>query len=188
VENFVSQNPDPVLRIGKDGIVDSSNRTGELLLHEWGIKVGDKVPSFIENFAKRVISQNNSEKTEVKVKKRVYLLSFYPLPKEEQVDVYGFDVTDQKKLKEKLRIKEARNDALYRMGTLALRCESLQAFMDQSVKLIAKTLDLEFWNFNLMETFYSGQEWAGSQDLWEKPLFLGVKIPRQDIRCFQRYR
>lgn len=144
MENFVSQNPDPVLRIGKDGIVDSSNRTGELLLHEWGIKVGDKVPSFIENFAKRVISQNNSEKTEVKVKKRVYLLSFYPLPKEEQVDVYGFDVTDQKKLKEKLRIKEARNDALYRMGTLALRCESLQAFMDQSVKLIAKTLDLEY--------------------------------------------
>jgi hypothetical protein len=40
VERFVSQSPDPVLRIGKDGRVIYSNRAGELFLEKWGIRVG----------------------------------------------------------------------------------------------------------------------------------------------------
>lgn len=144
MERFVSENPDPVLRIGRDERVIYSNKAGELFLQEWNIRVGEKVPISIGNFSKRVISREDPEKTQIKVGKRVYLVSFYPLKGEEQVDVYGFDITDHKKLKEKLRIKEKQHDALNQMGRMALRCENLQTFLDKSVKLVAKALGVEY--------------------------------------------
>ena len=38
--------------------------------------------------------------------KRVYLVSFHPLPEDECVNIYGFDISDQKELEEKLRESE----------------------------------------------------------------------------------
>ena len=76
--------------------------------------------------------------------KRVYLVTFHPFPEEECVNIYGFDISDQKELEEKLRIKEKQNDVLYRIGKIALEYESLQTFMDESVKLIASILELEY--------------------------------------------
>ena len=43
---------------------------------------------------------------EVKAGNRVYLVSFHPLPEEECVNIYGFDISDQKKLEEKLQESE----------------------------------------------------------------------------------
>ena len=45
---------------------------------------------------------------EVKAGKRVYLISLHPLPEEECVNIYGFDISDQKELEEKLRESEGK--------------------------------------------------------------------------------
>ena len=101
MEQFPATNPNPVLSVGKDGTVLYSNEAGEPLLHEWGVGVGEKLPSHIGDIVQRVISQNSPEKMEVKAGKRVYLVSFHPLPEEECVNIYGFDISDQKELEEK---------------------------------------------------------------------------------------
>ena len=49
---FTANNPNPVLRVEKDGTVLYSNVADEPLLHEWGVKVGAKLPSDIEIFCK----------------------------------------------------------------------------------------------------------------------------------------
>ena len=38
MEQFPAINPNPVLRVGKDGTVLYSNEAGEPLLHEWGVE------------------------------------------------------------------------------------------------------------------------------------------------------
>ena len=48
------------------GRVLYSNVAGEPLLHEWGVRIGEKLPSFIGDFVQRVISLNLPEKMEVK--------------------------------------------------------------------------------------------------------------------------
>lgn len=144
MEQFPSKNPNPVLRLDKDGMVLYSNSAGEPLLQKWSVGVGEKLPSFIGDFVQRVISLNIPEKMEVKVGKKVYLISFHPLPEEGYVNVYGFDISGQKELEEKLRIKEKQHDVLYKIGRIALTSESLQTFMDESVKLVATTLKLEY--------------------------------------------
>jgi hypothetical protein len=73
-----------------------SNVAGNPLLYESGVVVGEKLPSGIEDFVQRVISPNSPEKIEVKAGKKVYLIAFYPLPKEERVNISGLDISDQK--------------------------------------------------------------------------------------------
>jgi PAS domain S-box-containing protein len=111
MEQFPAKNPNPVISVGKDGIVLYSNSAGEPLLHEWNVKVGEKVPSHIGDFVQRVTSQNNPEKMEVKVERRTYLVAFHPLHEEECVNIYGFDISDQKELEKKLCESEERERA-----------------------------------------------------------------------------
>jgi PAS domain-containing protein len=106
MEQFPAINPNPVLSVAKDGTVIYSNEAGEPLLHEWGVAVGEKLPSYIKDIVQKIISRNIQEKTEVKVGKRIYLVTFHPLPEEECVNIYGFDISDQKEIEEKLRESE----------------------------------------------------------------------------------
>ena len=103
IELFPAKNPNPVLSVTKDGTVLYSNEAGKSLLHEWNVVVGEKLPSSIGDIVQRVISRNTPEKIEVTVGNRVYLLSFHPLPEEECVNIYGFDISDQKELEGKLQ-------------------------------------------------------------------------------------
>jgi|GEM_PF-1418280 len=144
MEQFPAKNPNPVLRLEKDGTVLYSNEAGEPLLHKWGTEVGEKLPSGIGDFVQKVIFLNSPEKMEVKVGKKTYLVAFHPLHEEDYVNVYGFDISGHKELEEKLRNKEKQNDVLYKLGRAALTCEKLQTFMDESVKLVASTLKLEY--------------------------------------------
>ena len=96
MEQFPANNPNPVLSVEKDGTVIYSNQAGEPLLREWGVRVGEKLPSYAEDFVQKVISLNSPEKMEVNARKRVYLVAFHSSPKEECVKISGLDISDRK--------------------------------------------------------------------------------------------
>ena len=106
LEQFPLKNPNPVLTVAVDGTLLYSNEAGEPLLQEWGLRVGEKLSSSIGKIVQRVISQNSPERMEVKVGNRVYLVAFHPSPEGECVNIYGFDISDQKELEGKLRESE----------------------------------------------------------------------------------
>ena len=103
MEQFPATNPNPVVSVGKDETVLYSNTAGEPLLREWGVVVGEKLPSFIGEFVQRVIFRNSPEKIEVKVGNKVYLITFHPSPEDKCVNIYGFDISDQKEVERKLQ-------------------------------------------------------------------------------------
>ena len=173
MEQFPATNPNLVLSVAKDGTVLYSNVAGEPLLNEWGVTVGEKLPSYIVDFVQRVIFRNSPEKMEVKEGKRVYLVTFHPLPEEDCVSVYGFDISDQKKFEKKLIIKEKQNDILYKIGKIALEYESLQTFMEESLKLIASVLELEYCK--IMEFMPNGNFLLRYGVGW-KPEFVGKNV------------
>ena len=113
MDNFPANNPNPVLSVAKDGIVIYSNSAGVLLLNEWALKVGEKMSPYFTDVVNNVISTNAPQRIEVKVDNRVYLVSFHHIPEEERVNIYGFDISDQKKLERKLRESERKYHLLY---------------------------------------------------------------------------
>jgi PAS domain S-box-containing protein len=96
----------PVLSAAKDGTVLYSNETSKPLLLEWGVKKGEKLPSYLVDSVKRVLYLNSPEKMEVKAGDRVFLVVISPFPEKECVNISGFDISDQKGVEEKLRESE----------------------------------------------------------------------------------
>ena len=92
---FTANNSNPVFRVEKDGTVLYSNVAEESLLNDWGLKAGAKLPSYIRDIVQRTLAQNIPEEIKVPVNKRTYLIAFHPLPEEECVNVYGFDISEQ---------------------------------------------------------------------------------------------
>ena len=78
MEQFLEKNQNPVMIVGIEGMVLYSNKASEPLLQEWGVKVGEKLPSNIVDIVQKVISQNNPEKMEVKVGNKSILGRFSP--------------------------------------------------------------------------------------------------------------
>jgi PAS domain S-box-containing protein len=124
IGQFTAKNPNPVLSVANDGIVTYSNEAGELLLQEWGMRVGKKLPIYVEKVMQRAISQNSPEKLELNIGKRVYSVSFHPFPQEECVNIYGFDVSDLKNSEEKLQESKERYHGLFNLIEEAIQiCE-----------------------------------------------------------------
>ncbi|HWQ48907.1 MAG TPA: PAS domain S-box protein [Methanosarcina sp.] len=122
---FPAINPNPVLSVANNGMIIYSNEASEPILKEWGVRLGEKLPSNIVDLVQRLISSNSSEKMEVKVGKRVYLLAYHPVPEEECLNIYGFDISEQKELEEKLR--ESQESERVRSDELAAVLDAVPA-------------------------------------------------------------
>lgn len=136
IEKLLANNPNPVLSVDKDGTVLYSNEASEPLLQEWGTKIGEKLPSSIGDLVLKTIFWNIPETKEVRVGKRVYLINFQPLPEEECVNIYGFDISDREILEEKLweceekyrNLIETANEGVWVTDT-----ETVTTFMNQTM-------------------------------------------------------
>ena len=106
IELFHAMNPNPVIYVAKDGTVVYSNKAGETLLQVWGTGIGEKLTLCIGDFVQRIISRNIPEKMEVEAGNKVYLVEFHPAPEDGSVNVYGFDISDQKRIEKSLRERE----------------------------------------------------------------------------------
>ena len=115
MEQSPSINSNPLLSVAKDGIILYSNEAGKTLFNEWGVRVGEKLPSSIGDIVRRVITRNSPEKMEVKVGNRVYLVVFHPLSIQECVNISGFDISDQKELEEKPLESEKKYQELFNL-------------------------------------------------------------------------
>jgi len=103
---FTTNSLNPVIGLANDGTILYSNVAGEPLLHKWNVRVGEKLPSYIEDFVQKAIFQKSPNKMEVEVENKIYLVTFHPIPDGSEVSLYGFDITDQKELEKKLQESE----------------------------------------------------------------------------------
>jgi PAS domain S-box-containing protein len=96
--------------------------------------VGEKLPSSIVDIVQKVITQNYPEKIEVKIGKRIYLVVFHPLPEQKCVNVSGFNISDQKRLEEKIwEIETPEMDKLKLADIIDI--EAIQFIMNDFYKL-----------------------------------------------------
>ncbi len=135
MDQFQAINSNPVLNVAKDGVILYSNEAAEPLLHEWGVRIGTKLPPYLGIFVQRAISQNNTRKMEFKVGKKVYLVVFHPLPKEECVNIYGFDISGQKELEGNPPESEAREMANLELADI-IDTQVIKSLMDNFYKLV----------------------------------------------------
>jgi len=100
---FPSENPNPVLRIAKDGAILYANEACLPLLNVWGCQIGQSLPDDWREFTLDVFSSGFGNDAEVEVEDRILSLTFAPMVDADYVNVYGLDITKRKRAEQLLQ-------------------------------------------------------------------------------------
>jgi PAS domain S-box-containing protein len=105
---FPLENPNPVLRLSKEGVVLDANPGSELVLRSWGSRVGGEASKTWRDFVSDALKSGTSRSVDVVLGERVYLFTIVPVKDTNYANVYGRDITERKQREEALRSSEIR--------------------------------------------------------------------------------
>ena len=120
---FPSENPNPILRISKDGRILFVNNAGLPLLNFWGSQIGKILSGHWHQFVLNVLSSNSSKNTEIEYENRIFSLTFTPVVEAEYVNVYGLDITERKRIENALKESEEKYRELIEAAHDAVVCD-----------------------------------------------------------------
>jgi PAS domain S-box-containing protein len=112
---FPFQNPNPVLRIARDGTVLYANPASTLLLRSWNCRPGQKLPSPWREMCRKTLEKNRISDAEVHYENKIVALILAPVAGSDYINIYGLDISERRLLEEQLQIRQ-RMDSV---GTLA---------------------------------------------------------------------
>ena len=105
---FPSENPNPVMRISKDGTLLYANRAARPLIAEWKAVTGGPVPAEWKRRVRKSLARGKPGEESFDLCDRIFALFFVPIAKAGYVNLYGRDVTERRRAQNALR--ESRED------------------------------------------------------------------------------
>jgi signal transduction histidine kinase/DNA-binding response OmpR family regulator len=99
---FPDENPHPVMRIARDGVLMYANEPSEPLTTMWSVGIGESVPHAVKAAIDAAVLKDMPFEYEVQCGAREYSLMLAPVPDEIYVNVYGRDVTEQRDAESKV--------------------------------------------------------------------------------------
>jgi PAS domain S-box-containing protein len=97
------ENPSPVMRLDYGRILQFCNPASRRVLAQWGVAVGQEVPSSISRTAVRALSRNQKQTRDLAVGGRQFQVTFAPFREAGHVNLYFSDITSRKEAEAALR-------------------------------------------------------------------------------------
>ncbi len=100
---FPAENPNPVMRIRADGVVDYANESARTLFpHLTGVESGKSVSPLWREHVEHALSGREPVMRDLEADGREFCAVFVPFPDNKYVNVYAMDVTQERRLNSQL--------------------------------------------------------------------------------------
>ncbi len=99
---FPAENPNPVIRLGIDGLVLFANQAGRALLADFGSAVGKPAPLNWGDLVSNILAHPSAATVEFPHRDKVWSFHVIPILDEAYLNLYGTDVTERKQTEEAL--------------------------------------------------------------------------------------
>jgi PAS domain S-box-containing protein len=100
---YPSENPNPVLRLDRDGVVIDANPASGALLSMWGCGVGGTAPQFWRDLAALVLASRENKIVDIECDGKTYSMFVAPVAEPGYVNLYGRDITERKQAESQLQ-------------------------------------------------------------------------------------
>ncbi len=139
---FPNENPFPILRIARDGKLLFANASSALLLQTWNCAVGQYLPAPWRSLIAEALRTGENREFEIRCGTTTYSLVFTPVLNADDVNVYGSDITERKRLEEELQRANDRLELRVRQRTAELAGANA-VMRDYARKLEYRNMELE---------------------------------------------
>jgi signal transduction histidine kinase/DNA-binding response OmpR family regulator len=99
---FPDENPNPVMRIGRSGRVIYANQPSDPCLRAWGVARQEQLPSELCQQVSSALTSGAGFELEQTCGDAIYGLAFTPIAEHGYVNVYGRNITQQRRLEQEL--------------------------------------------------------------------------------------
>jgi len=104
ISKFAAENPNPVLRIRRNGTILYANHSAAPILTAWGLDVGQKVSNDWRKSIAVTFESGKTNEVEIECDGRIFSCFLTPILAEQYVNIYGRDITEVKQAEKHLRL------------------------------------------------------------------------------------
>ena len=109
---FPAEDPNPVLRVDRDGTLLYINESGLSFLPQWNLQVDKVVPPILQEAVFQSMHNHTTETFDIEHGDRLYAFYVAPIVSAGYANLYGHDITESRQVKE-LQDAEARYHVLF---------------------------------------------------------------------------
>ncbi len=100
---FPAENPHPVLRLNREGIILYANKASQVLLREWGCAVGSRAPDPWPDMTRDAFASSSRKGVDLTCGDRIYSIFIAPVPEAGYLNLYASDITERARAEERLK-------------------------------------------------------------------------------------
>jgi PAS domain S-box-containing protein len=131
---FPAENPNPVLRVTRDGRVMYTNPPGETLLDVWGSRESKLLPDEWRQLVVEALDMETQQIAEMANNESALSLAFAPVAEEAYVNIYGLDITERKRNEMQLSQYATRLETLHEIDQAILEARSTEEIAVAALK------------------------------------------------------
>ncbi len=122
---FPAEDPNPVLRVARDGRLLYINEAGSRLLSQWDLEVGKAAPAVIQDAALQSMQSGKMSAFDLEHGERLYAFHVAPIVSAGYANLYGHDITESRQVKA-LQDAEARYRVLFEQSPYGVLLADLE--------------------------------------------------------------
>jgi len=128
LNKFPDENPNPVMRLSKQGLVLYGNRASHILLDCWGQRASEYIHGRPLQVLYRAVEDMDPIVDDFECRGRTYTVTFTPIASSNYVNVYALDTTEKKEMENALK------SALAEVRRLRNRLQEENRYLREEIK------------------------------------------------------